>query len=164
MAKAKGGNPQKKSAGRKRKVDAANQDGEHVRQLAPASAVKSFINSVISTRNATSECGQELSTATRKANDQGVNVPAARIAARILSKARQDSLKARVLWEDTVFYLLECTDFNRIAPEGLFSAGEAGQKHSRKPKQQELAIETTEGGGVSYETVPETDDETVVTH
>src|SRR6516164_877494 len=113
-------------------------EGEHIRQLAPASAVKAFIIEVIATKTATSEAGQELGTATKRAHEQGVNIPAARIVARLYSKAKQDSMKARVLWEDVVYYLTECTDFDRIAPSGMFTAEESGQKHS---KQTEIPLE-----------------------
>jgi hypothetical protein len=141
-ARSRKSNSAKKS--KRSKAQRAADSGEHARQLAPASAVKSFINEVIATKNATSEEGQRLSTATKRATEAGVNVPAARIAARILSKAKQDSIKARVLWEDTVYYLLECTEFNRIAPTGMFSAEEGGQKRSRKGKQQEMPLEEVE--------------------
>lgn len=145
MAKAKKANSARKAkAGPARKRKQEVPEGDHVRSLAPAAAVRSFINEVISTKNATSEAGQGLSTATKRASDQGVNVPAARIAARILSKAKQDSMKARVLWEDTVYYLTECTEFERIAPAGMFTAEESGQRRSRKksePEQAELPVE-----------------------
>src|SRR5439155_23643976 len=88
-------------------------EGDPIRSLAPASAVRSFKTEVISAKNAASEAGQGLSTAPKRATEQGVNVPAARIAARILSKAKQDGLKARVLWEDARYYLEDCTEFNR---------------------------------------------------
>ncbi len=147
MAKAKKRSSSKKSKGKvigfpsKRKQ--RDVEGDHIRSLAPASAVRSFINEVISTKNATSEADQGLSTATKRATEQGVNVPAARIAARILSKAKQDGLKARVLWEDARYYLEDCTEFNRIAPAGMFTPEESGQKRSRKkkPEQQELPVD-----------------------
>jgi len=140
MAKAaKKGNSQKKS-NNKQKKRATESGGDHLRQLAPERVVRSFINEVIASKNATSEAGQELSTATKRASDQGVNIPAARIAARLLSKAKQDAIKGRVLWEDTLYYLLECTDFNRIAPEGMFTAEESGQKRKRTPKQAEMTL------------------------
>jgi hypothetical protein len=142
MAKtAKKGNSTKKS-NRKPKQGRAESDGDHLRQLAPERAVRSFISEIIATKNATSEAGQGLSTATKRASEAGVNIPAARIAARLLSKAKQDGLKARVLWEDVIYYLIECTDFVRLAPEGMFTAEEGGQKRSRKaqPKQQELPV------------------------
>ena len=120
--------------------------GEHVRQLAPERAVRAFINEVIATKNRTSEIGQELSTSTKRATEQGINVPAARIAARLYSKAKQDAMKGRVLWEDTMFYLLECTDFERVAPAGMFSAEESGQKRSRKPKQVEMPFDEPQEG------------------
>jgi len=136
MAKqAKKGNSGNKKSKARRKPAAESE--EHVRQLAPRSAVKSFITEVIATRNATSEAGQGLSTATKRAQDQGVNVPAARVAARIYSKAKQDAIKARVLWEDTVYYLTECLDFDRIAPAGMFTAEESGQRRG-KGKQTEM--------------------------
>ena len=113
-------------------------EGDHIRQLAPASAVKAFIIEVIATKTATSEAGQELGMATKRAQEQGVNIPAARIVARLYSKAKQDSMKARVLWEDVIYYLSECTDFERIAPAGMFTAEEGGQKRA---KQTEIPLE-----------------------
>ena len=121
-------------------------EGNHIRQLAPERAVRAFINEVIATKNRTSEIGQELSTSTKRATEQGINVPAARIAARLYSKAKQDAMKGRVLWEDTMFYLLECTDFERVAPAGMFSAEESGQKRSRKPKQVEMPVDEPQEG------------------
>jgi hypothetical protein len=137
MAKtAKKGNSAKKSSRKPRQ----KAEGGHVRQLAPERAVRSFIAEVIATKNSTSEAGQALSTATKRASDAGVNIPAARIAARLLSKAKQDGLKARVLWEDVIYYLIECTEFVRLAPEGMFTAEEGGQKHKRTPKQAEMPL------------------------
>jgi hypothetical protein len=108
-------------------------EGDHIRQLAPIPAVKTYIKECIASKNATSEEGQRLSTATKRATDQGVNVPAARIAARLYSKANQDPMKGRVLWEDVTYYLIECTDFDEIAPTGMFTAEEAGQKRPKQP-------------------------------
>ena len=135
MAKPKLSKKPAKSAKKGRRKEP---EGDHIRQLAPVAAVKAFITEVIATKNATSEAGQELSTATKRAQDQGVNIPAARIAARLYSKAKADPMKARVLWEDLHYYLAECTDFERIAPEGMFTAEEGGQKHS---KQTEIPLE-----------------------
>ena len=138
MAKRKPSKKPVKSAVKPARRQRKEPEGDHIRQLAPAAAVKSFINEVIATKNASSEAGQELGTATKRAQEQGVNIPAARIAARLYSKAKQDSMKGRVLWEDVVYYLSECTDFDRIAPEGMFTAEEGGQKHS---KQKEMPLE-----------------------
>jgi len=141
MAKPKLSKKPAKSAKKGRRKEP---EGDHIRQLAPVAAVKAFITKVIATKNATSEAGQELSTATKRAQDQGVNIPAARIAARLYSKAKADPMKARVLWEDLHYYLAECTDFERIAPEGMFTAEEGGQKHrpnEEEPHPIEAAIE-----------------------
>jgi hypothetical protein len=144
MAKAKRNSARKSKAGpgRKRKQK-ADVEGDHVRSLAPPAAVKSYIKECIASKNTTSEEGQRLSTATKRALDQGVNVPMARICARLYNKAVQDPLKGRVNWEDLVYYMLECTDFERIAPAGMFSAEEGGQKRSRKrgSKQEELPVD-----------------------
>jgi hypothetical protein len=113
------------------------ESGNHIRQLAPERAVKTYINELIAGKSRTSEIGQETATATKRASDQGINVPAARQAARFYSKAKMDALKGRVLWEDTTYYLLECTDFERIAPAGMFTPEESGQKRS-KQKEMEL--------------------------
>jgi len=133
----------KKVASRKssRKPKPESDEGEHIRKLAPERAVRSYINEVIATKSRTSEAGQGLSTATKRATDQGVNIPAARIAARLYAKARADAIVARVLWEDVQYYLVECTDFNKIAPEGMFTAEESGQKH--RAKQSEMPLEET---------------------
>jgi len=139
MARKKAANSKRKAGTNRAKKD-KKADGDHLRKLAPERAVRSFITEVIATKNATSEAGQGLSTATKRAQDQGVNIPAARIAARLLSKAKQDGLKARVLWEDTIYYLLDCTDFVRLAPEGMFTPEEGGQKRKRTPKQAEMPL------------------------
>jgi hypothetical protein len=133
----------KKGTNQQRKLkDKGKPVGDHVRQLASERMVKSFINEVIASKNRTSEIGQELSTSTKRASDAGVNVPAARIAARLFSKAKQDSLKGRVLWEDVQYYLLECTDFEKIAPAGMFAPEEAGQRSGKQAE-----IEMAEGEG-----------------
>ena len=132
MAKAKKGKVSVKS--RKRKEP----EGDHVRQLAPVGAVKSYIKEIIATKAATSEAGQGLTTATKRFTDQGGNAPAARIAGRIYAKGMADGLKGRVLWEDVVYYLTECTDFDKVAPAGMFTAEESGQK---RRKQEELPVE-----------------------
>lgn len=143
MAKTRKRNPQKSSKGRKRKQQ-ADGEGEHVRHLAPATAVRAVINEITRAKTATSEVGQEVSTATKRFADQGGNVPAVRLAQRVYGKAKHDPMKARVMWEDAKYYLEECTDFNRIAPAGMFTAEESGQKRSRKPKQEELPVDHVE--------------------
>ena len=132
MAKRKPSKKPAKSAVKPARRRRKEPEGDHIRQLAPASAVKAFIVEVIATKTATSEAGQELGTATKRAQEQGVNIPAARIVARLYSKAKQDSMKARVLWEDVIYYLTECTDFERIAPAGMFTAEEGGQKRGKQ--------------------------------
>lgn len=106
---------------------------KHARHLVPAAKAKAYITEIIATKNATSEAGQGLSTATRQFQDAGGNAPAARIAARIYSKAKQDSIKGRVLFEDIVYYLTKCTDFDRIAPEGMFTPEESGIEAQSQP-------------------------------
>jgi hypothetical protein len=130
--------PSTKKGTSKRRKGEPEDGGNHVRQLAPERAVKTYINELIAGKSRTSEIGQETATATKRASDQGINVPAARQAARFYSKAKMDALKGRVLWEDTVYYLLECTDFEKIAPAGMFSPEEAGR--SRKTKQAEMEL------------------------
>ena len=144
----------KKAAPKKRKATKAESaaEGEHLRRLAPERAVRSFINDVIASKSKTSEAGQWLSTSTKRATEAGVNIPAARIAARLYGKAKNDPAVARVLWEDIVYYL-QCTDFDRIAPEGMFTAEEGGQKHKRTPKQAEMPLGEETG---TTEPVPET--------
>ena len=123
------------------------QAGEHVRHLAPPPAVRSYMREIIATKNATSEAGQGLSTATRRAAEQGINVPMVRIMARLYSKALQDPAKARVNWEDLKYYLEECTDFSRIAPEGMFTPEEGGQQPLEEEPVAEPPPETTEEPG-----------------
>ena len=146
MAKRKPSKNPAKSAVKPARRRRKEPEGDHIRQLAPASAVKAFIVEVIATKTATSEAGQELGTATKRAQEQGVNIPAARIVARLYSKAKQDSMKARVLWEDVVYYLTECTDFDRIAPAGMFTAEEGGQKRGKQEELPELPQEEPEPG------------------
>lgn len=133
MARAKKVNSARKSNKRKAKAEVEKLEGKHARQLAPERAVKTFINERIATKNATSEAGQTMSTATKRFADAGGNVPAGTIATRFVSKAKQDPLKARVLLEDVLYYL-ECMDFDRLAPKGLFTAEESGQRRGKQPE------------------------------
>lgn len=119
---------------RKSKRKGGESDGEHLRQLAPPTVVKGFIRDVMAAKAKTSEVGQTMSTATRRAADAGLNVPAARIAVRFISKAKQDPIVARVLLEDVQYYL-EVMDFDRLAPPGMFTAEESGQRAPRKPRE-----------------------------
>jgi hypothetical protein len=137
MAKAaKKANSSKKST-KKRKVV---QDGEHIRQLAPERAVRNFIGDILANKSRTSEAGQLLSTATKRFQDAGGNTPAARLAARLVSKAKHDSIVARVLFEDLIYYL-EVMDFDKLAPVGMFTPEESGQRAKRKSKQEEMPID-----------------------
>jgi len=128
----------------------AKPKGDNVRMLAGKPAVNAFIKGIIAAKASTSEVGQNVSTATKRAQDAGVNIPAARIAARIYSMALRDGAKARVLWDDVEYYLTECTDFDNIAPVGLFdpsetrstkAGGKGGKSRSKKsePKQADLS-------------------------
>lgn len=152
MAKTKKANSAKKSNNR-RKQGAEVPPGEHARQLAPERAVRAFINERIAVKNATSEAGQTMSTATKRFSEAGGNVPAAVISTRFVSKAKQDPLKARVMWEDVQYYL-ECMDFDKLAPKGMFTAEESGQ---RRGKQQELPIDPMQAQS-------ESEPEPLVTH
>jgi hypothetical protein len=146
--------------GRPRKVAAEDDGGKHVRQLAPERTVRAVITEIIAAKNQTSEIGQELTEATKRANELGVNIPAVRIAARVYGKAKMDAAKARVLWEDVVYYLMECTDFDQIAPAGMFTSVEGGQRHSPpdemqmvegdEPPPMAAQAEEDEGGHVTH--------------
>lgn len=131
----------KRGRGRPRKVVniGERQEGDHVRTKASQRAVETFIDQVIATKNATSEVGQELSTATKRAQELGVNIPAARVAARFVSKAKADPMKARVLLEDTIYYL-DCMDFDRLAPKGMFTPAEGGQGRQKEPEPEQSEI------------------------
>lgn len=148
----------KKSAAAKKPAQAAT--GDHVRMLAPKAAVVTFVKEIVAAKNQTSTAGQLVSTATKNATDRGVNVPAARIAARLYSKALQDPGKARVLWEDVAYYLEECMDFDKIAPLGMFPADEVrstknGSGKTRKKKGQ---LDLADREDVKDNTTEATDD------
>jgi hypothetical protein len=89
----------------------------------------------MATKARTSAEGQRLSVATKRATEAGVNVPMVNMMRRIYGKAQRDPLKARVDWEDLQYYLLECTDFEQIAPAGMFSPAESGQHHEQANEQ-----------------------------
>ena len=131
--------------------------GDHVRMLAPKKAVVNFVSYVRSCKTQTSEAGQRLTSATKAAQDAGVNIPAARLAERFVAAAFRDSLKGRTLFEDTLYYL-ECLEFDTMAPAGLFKASEvhstkAGSRSRKKkgadaePAQADLAERTDAGAG-----------------
>lgn len=131
-----------KKARKSSKKSKKGESEEHLRQLAQPPIVKAFFRDIMAAKNKTSEIGQTMSTATRRAVEAGLNVPAARIGVRFISKAKQDPIVARVLWEDVQYYL-EVMDFDRLAPKGMFTAEESGQRAPRKPrepKQTELPV------------------------
>lgn len=103
---------------------------DHSRLLPPKSAVVSFIRDIGDAKNRTSIIGKDVTEAAKLAKERGVNVPAARIAERIYKKAQNDAIQGRTLWEDIQFYL-ECIDFDKVAPAGMFSPDEV---RSTKPK------------------------------
>ena len=115
---------------------AAAPTGDNVRLLAPKAAVASFIKEIGTAKSRTSVIGQDVSEATKRAKERGVNVPAARIAERIYKKAQNDPVQGRTLYEDVQFYLLECVDFDKIAPAGMFDASEtrSTKKNGKKAK------------------------------
>ena len=47
-----------------------------------------------------------------------------------------DPVQGRTLYEDVQFYLLECVDFDKIAPAGMFDASEtrSTKKNGKKAK------------------------------
>jgi len=140
MAKSAKAKPRAKAkpAGRKAGGKKAAESMEHVRILAAPRLVKSIIDQVLAAKNRTSAVGQDLSTVIRNGQEAGVNIPALRIAARVYSTAKQDPAKARVLFEDVIYYLEECTDFAKLAPQGMFTAKEAGQGAPKKrPKKEQ---------------------------
>jgi len=108
--------------------------GDSARLLAPKKAVTDFIAHVRGCKSTTSEAGQRLTQATKAAQESGVNVPAARLAERIYSKALSDAIKGRVLWEDLQHYL-ELMKFDEIAPPSMFKSEEVrSTKPPRKRK------------------------------
>jgi hypothetical protein len=123
-SKPKASKPKSSSKKRTQAIEAQADtvSGDHTRMLAPKKAVTQFITFVRSCKSSTSEAGQRLTSATKSAQDAGVNIPAARI-------------KGRVLWEDVQLYLEEYLEFDKIAPKGLFTATEVhSTKSSRKKK------------------------------
>lgn len=130
---AKAAKKAKKSTSKKGK--AAESEGTHLRQKAPPGAIKSLVRDIMAGKSKTSEVGQTMSTASRRAAEAGVNVPAVRIGIRFISKAKQDPIAGRVLLED-VLYCLEVCEFDKLAPPGMFTAEESGQRAPRKPRQQ----------------------------
>ena len=128
--------------------------GDAVRMLANKSAVRSFITEIIASKNETSTLGQEISSATKRAQNAGVKIPAARLAVRFVSKAKMDAGAARVMWEDFQYYLIECMEFDKIAPPGMFRAdevrstkGDSKKRNPRKGEQPELPGTTEEATG-----------------
>ena len=149
MAKAAKKASSTKKAGKKpRKVP----EGEHIRQLAPPTAVRSYMKELLATKSRNGQANQLLSAAAKRANDQGVNVPMVTIMARIYKMALTDPMKGRVAWEDLRYYLEEVSDFDKIAPPGMFSAEEGGQKHRRKSKQGEMELGDQAPAGAPAET------------
>lgn len=134
----------KKSAA-KAKSKPDKTQGDHVRMLASKPAVRNYINEIIAAKNQTSTVGQDVSSATKRAQNAGVNVPAARLAVRFVSKAKADPATARVMYEDFMYYLEECMDFDKLAPVGMFSAEETRSikngKDSRKKKDEQTDLE-----------------------
>jgi len=120
MARARKRNPQVNSA-------REEFEGEHIRQPAVPAVVRTYLGKIIETKGLIGDLNQELTVETKKFIEANGNPPAARIAGRIYNKAKQDPLVGRVLWEDVQFYLLRCTDFEQIAPAGMFTAEESGQ-------------------------------------
>ena len=128
-----------------RKPTPAVEPGDQVRMLAPKKVVADYIEFIRACKSRTSEVGQSITTQTKKAQEQGLNVPAARIAERIYAKAQRDSIKGRVLWEDVQYYLTECTDFDKIAPAGMFKADEVrSTKGKRKKKNGEAQMDLSQ--------------------
>ncbi len=129
----------KKPAAKRRQEPAS---GDHARMLPGKNTVLNFIKEIRACKSRTSTIGQEVTEATKQAKEAGVDVPAARIAERIYGKALNDAIKGRVLWENVQFYLLECTDFEKIAPAGMFDPAEvrstkqSSKKNGRSRKQQ----------------------------
>lgn len=131
----------KKAEPKKTKAE-ARPAGDSVRMLAPKAAVSAFIKSIVAYKNQTSTIGGDVSDATKTAKERGVNVPAARIVERIYKKALHDPAKARVLYEDLVYYL-ECMEFDDLAPPGMFDPKETrSTKSSRKKKGEQLEMKT----------------------
>ena len=135
--------------------------GDHVRMLANKSAVRSFITEIIASKNETSTLGQEISSATKRAQNAGINIPAARLAVRFVSKAKMDAGAARVMFEDFTYYLNECMEFDKIAPPGMFKPDEvrstkAGSAKRNPRKGEQTDIEDVASQSTADETTEET--------
>jgi hypothetical protein len=109
------------------------QEGDHVRVLAPKAAVVRLIDTIISAKSQTSEIGQRVSAEVQRAGEAGVDAPGTRMAARVINKAKQDPMKGRMLHEQYL-YGLECYGFDKIAPPLMFSLEESGV--GKKPEAQ----------------------------
>ena len=129
-----------KVAGKTITVAADTEPRAEVRLLPSKKAVVAFCEEIRSTKQETSQVGQALSTAAKSAQNAGVNLPAARLAERIYGVALRDSTKGRVFWEDVQYYLHECLEFDKVAPESLFPASES--RSTRDGEQTDIEEET----------------------
>lgn len=129
-------------------ADDGSEPREKSARLLPSKkAVVSFCEEIRSTKLETSQAGQELSTAAKTAQNAGVDLPAARLSERIYGVALRDAAKGRVFWENVQYYLLECLEFDKVAPESLFPAEET---RSTRGEQADLEDEDEEQDNVAH--------------
>jgi hypothetical protein len=122
-----------KAAAAEAREQKQQQEGDHVRVLAPKSAVVRLIDAIIAGKSRSSEVGQQVSAEVQRAAEVGVDTPATRLAARVINKAKQDPMKGRMLHEQYL-YALDCYGFDKIAPQLMFSMEESGL--GKKPEAQ----------------------------
>lgn len=129
-------------------------EGDHIRTWASKDAVVKFVHECLAAKSRTSVIGQEKSSASKKATENGVDVPAAMIGARIIGKAKMDGLKGRLLWDNLKYYVEDCMEFDKIAPATLFASEEMrSTKSARKakgPEQTELPVGEAESEMTTY--------------
>jgi hypothetical protein len=82
--------------------------------------VASYVEEVVSAKKRKSKIGEELHEAIELAKERGIDITATNLATRFYTKALEDPLKARVLYENFHYVLFECLDFDKIAPAGMF--------------------------------------------
>lgn len=87
--------------------------------LPKKSSVNSYVDHALATKGRKREIGQDLGEAVKLAKDHGLDIPAANLAIRFISKAQTNPLQARVMYENFLYYL-ECAEFDKIAPPGMF--------------------------------------------
>jgi hypothetical protein len=103
-------------------------------------AVTAYIGAVTKAKAANSETNKGLTVLTKRAADQGVNVPAARLAQRVYAKALSDPVAGRALLEDLNLYL-KLMGFDRPAPRQNRTAAGLAAQLKEAARDQELAVQ-----------------------